>query len=55
MLSDYRRSILDYKLGYELTEKGFLVRLEYEIPEYAEWLPCVGLRFSLKKRGMEIE
>ena len=55
MLSDYRRSILDYKLGYELTEKGFLVRLEYEIPEYVEWLPCVGLRFSLKKRGMEIE
>lgn len=34
---------------------GISVPSEYEIPEYAEWLPCVGLRFSLKKRGMEIE
>ena len=34
---------------------GISVSSEYEIPEYAEWLPCVGLRFSQKKRGMEIE
>ena len=34
---------------------GISVPSEYEIPEYAEWLLCVGLRFSLKKRGMEIE
>lgn len=55
MLSDYRRSILNYKLGYELTEDGFFVKLDYEMPEYVEWLPCVGLRFFLKKQGGEIE
>ncbi len=47
MLAVYRRSILDYKITYALTENGVAISLDYKIPDYVKRLPCVGLRFAL--------
>lgn len=55
MLSDSRRSILDYRIGYELTEKGFAATFSYRIPDYVSALPCVGFRFAVDKRCKKAE
>ncbi len=55
LLADARRSILDYRIVYEATGRGLRVTLSYKIPDYVTWLPCVGLRFAVDKRGTAVE
>lgn len=47
-LSDSLRSILAFTVRIALTEEGFSVGLDYEIPAYVRRLPCVGLRFAVR-------
>ncbi len=54
-LSDSRRSVLNYVIGYSLSDEGLKIEMEYEIPEYVTGLPCVGLRFALGKENENIK
>lgn len=53
MLSDSRRSILDYGISYAITEKGLKISFTYRIPDYVKRLPCAGLRFAADCKSIE--